>query len=163
MSGQIDMGQIARRGFTLVEILSVMAILVLFLAVATPAVIDWGRASRMRAARATVQASLGLAREVAMAHDQPVTWYATNLVQGEMGVLWLEFEEKLYGSSNRLGRGLVFTLDADTRVAFRGDGTLDGEDAWIGIFEESRGEAGLVSSVRVYRVTGETEIWHASE
>ena len=163
MTTQTRTGQARRRGFTLVEILSVMAILVLFLTIATPAVIDWGRASRMRAARATVQASLGLAREVAMAHDRDVTWYATNLQQRKSGALWLELEEELYGSTNRLARGFVFNPDANMSVAFKGDGTLQGSDAWIGIFEESRGESGLISSVRVYRVTGETEIWHASE
>jgi prepilin-type N-terminal cleavage/methylation domain-containing protein len=150
-------------GFTLIEILSVMSILVIFLSIATPAVIDWGRASRMRAARTTVQSSLGLAREVAMAHSREVTWYATNLLHSESGALWLEFDEALYGQSNRLGRGLVFDINADMQVAFNGDGTLKSGDAWIGIFEESRGEGGLVSSVRVYRVTGETEIWHTSE
>ncbi len=149
-----------RRGteaFTLTELLVVLTLVVLLLSLAGPAVIDWGRTARVRSGAAAVVASLTRARAEAMAQADTVTWRATNVAARSSWAYAMHLgadEPELLGSTNYLARGLWLGYEEGVAVTFKSDGTVLGPDLALPLWEQERGDRGLIVTVMVSRVTG---------
>ena len=95
-----------RRGFTLVELLVVMAIAGLLLAVTPPLVSSAFPGVELKAAARRTAGALRLAREIAIAQGRAAAW----LVDVEKNRYWIEDDHR----SGRIPRGLEIELVAAT-------------------------------------------------
>jgi prepilin-type N-terminal cleavage/methylation domain-containing protein len=148
-------------GFTLVELLSVMAIMTIVLSIAVGAAMDWGRGTGMRGAARNVKSSLDLARQWAMTRGVTTTFLCGNAVSAGRGYFLITNAFGMFGNTNYVAQGVGFAAGATARIDFLPDGSCAGADAeWpngcaaLVLRELSRGEAGLSATVRVYRTTG---------
>ena len=159
-----------QNGFTLLELVCVMAIMALLLAMLLPAYVDWGRGSAMRGSLLNVQASLSLARQLAMTRATRTRFDYGNLASEptgyyrilDVGVALTTTNELALTTTNYLADGVLFNIGTDTvvRIEFKPDGTCAG---WSGnavalvLREvEERGSAGLAATVTIHRLTGHT-------
>jgi len=124
---QVPSCGVGARGFTLVELLVVLAIAGLLLATTPPLVSAVLPGVQLKAAAREIAATLRLTRELAIARGQPVAW----MFDVERGGYWIEGD----GRGGRLPSGLRLKLVAaaeelrDERhgaIRFYPDGTASG-------------------------------------
>ena len=163
-----------RKGFTLIEILAVLAIMMLMMGMAMFAFVDFGAGAKMRASVLQFKGALSQARQNAITHrvrtyvlygNYPTRgWYViSNEVDGVMGV------------TNVIGEGVAFDHEPGIdswALEFKLDGSCDSDcdndgasaDDWDGnqrkiiLYEHARAAAGggeyLSTTVQVFRLTG---------
>jgi prepilin-type N-terminal cleavage/methylation domain-containing protein len=149
-------------GFSLIELLSVMAIVLILLALAVDASLGWGRRAGLRAGTAEVGAALDLARQWARTHGRPTTFAYGNTAGRECGYVVLrDAVHGAIGHSNHLATGVVFTNDGPDSIVFLPDGTCDGPpSSWpadrrtILLEREAGTGTALTATITVFRLTG---------
>lgn len=167
-------------GFTLIEILMVLAIMMLLMGMAMFAFVDFGREAKMRTATLNFRSAFNGARQNAITHRQRTYlvygnvpgmgsppgsppqrgyYYLTNAVDGVMG------------TTNYLTDGVVFTNSPDYgtplfgpwSVGFKLDGSAidvpstadwSGDQRKIVLYESGRDANYIASTVQVFRLTG---------
>lgn len=155
--------KIARRslgegGFTLIELLAIMAIMVILFGIATAASVHWGRAARMRSSVQKIHASLSQARQWAVTHHFPTAFVPGNDLSVRRGYFAITNDSQgIIGITNYLANGTVWTNDLEPLI-FLPDGSLDSHsDRDLIVTEYNKGDAGLVHTITVYRVTGHAQ------
>jgi prepilin-type N-terminal cleavage/methylation domain-containing protein len=169
-----------RKGFTLIEILVVLAIMMIMMGMAMFAFVDWGRGAKLRTAVTNFRTAFTHTRQHTVTHRRrtallygnaappgspPGTppnrgWYAiANPVDGLMGV------------TNYLPEGIIITNEPGIdswALRFKLDGSCDSDcdddgssgDDWTGnqrkilLIEGGRGTNALIYTVQVFRLTG---------
>jgi prepilin-type N-terminal cleavage/methylation domain-containing protein len=157
----------ARSGFTLIEMLAVIAIMGLMMAVTVGGFLHWGRNSAMRGAVMNVRAGLGMARQYAITH-RAVTAFSFGNSRGEMDVdtgwYTITATNALIGTTNFLPKGIAFTNDPSQNTMFDGgqisfnfDGSCVGQavSATTNIVIMNRHVGlNLTATTVVYKLTG---------
>jgi prepilin-type N-terminal cleavage/methylation domain-containing protein len=170
MARQLTAG---RSGFTLIEILAVLAIMLLVMGLSLFAFMDFGRGARIKGAVLEFRAALSQARQDAVTFRRRTTlsygsrnsrgyYVISNAVDGVVGVTNY-FKEGLW-LTNQLPsirvRAFQFKLDGSCELDLDRSGSMTGE--WeapnffrhVLLFERDRGALGLSATVRVYQLTG---------
>jgi len=157
----------ARSGFTLIEMLAVIAIMGLMMAVAVGGFLHWGRNSAMRGAVMNVRAGLGMARQYAITH-RVVTDFSFGNSKSEMDVNtgWytIAATNALIGTTNFLPKGIAFTNDPSEPTMFDGgqlsfnfDGSCVGEAVPATtniVIANSHVGLNITATTVVYKLTG---------
>ncbi|MGI6495957.1 MAG: hypothetical protein ACOX5G_07685 [Kiritimatiellia bacterium] len=114
-----------RGGYTLIELVSAMALVVALLMAAVAAYPSWGRIHAMRAAESLMMGELQRARQFAVTHGRPVRLCITNSVPDSprppLGRIWVSCATPdiadttgqfplCIGKTNDLPRGVFFVL-----------------------------------------------------
>ncbi len=144
------------RAFTLIELLSVLAVMLIVLTMAVFAVIDWGRTTGMRASVVTVEHALTMARQRAVAQREP-TVFVCSLPETVPGAFVITNATGLLGETNYLRRGIAFAPDSTATIRFSPRGG-PGADAVLILQEINRGVHALSSTISVSGVTGQTTV-----
>jgi prepilin-type N-terminal cleavage/methylation domain-containing protein len=169
----------SRRGFTLIEILVVLAIMMIMMGMAMFAFVDWGRGARLRTAVMNFRTAFGHTRQHTVTYRTRTTlWYGNAIPPGAPGGTppnrgWYAISnatEGLMGTTNYLPEGVVFSNQTGITswaLKFRLDGSCDndcdddtGTSDWSGnqrkimLIEAGRGTNSLVHTVQVFRLTG---------
>ncbi len=155
---------VARQGFTLVELLACLAIMIVLLSLGAAASGQWGRPARMRRAERETKSALDTARQWAVTHQTRTVFYDENDSDGR-ALYWMEAHRHggTIGITNMLPAGIVWSNNWPV-IAFQPDGTLEGDsDRDIVIAERADRPRPLVSTVRVYRVTGQAVVLTGGE
>ena len=155
------MRKILPSAFTLIELLSVMAIMVILLAIALGVSTDWGRSAGMRSSVLGVKSALAMARQWAVTYRVRTTFAYTNTSSCERGYyVVFDTENGNVGNTNYLARDIVFTNNL-TPIEFELDGSCQWRDSGddsstraIVLLERHRGNNRLISTITVFRVTG---------
>lgn len=161
-----------RQGFTLIEILMVLAIMMLMMGMAMFAFVDWGRGAKMRAAALNFRAAFNQARQHAITYRVRTHLIYGNTPPPGRGFYYLSnAADGVMGTTNYTADGVVFTnLDGVTslNLEFKLDGSCDSDCDdipatldWVGnqrkivIFEGSRvGGTYIASTMQVFQLTG---------
>jgi prepilin-type N-terminal cleavage/methylation domain-containing protein len=148
-----------KHGFTLVEILCVMAIMVLLLTLALANTRGWGRGVGMRSATAGVRACLRLTREWAMTHGSVTEFQYGNAGLPARGYyVVFSHRDGNVGATNFLPSGVIFATNTPLPLAFEPDGSCSGASnaaaTLIAMTEPSGGTNALTSTIKVYHASG---------
>lgn len=161
------------KGFSLLEMIAVMGLLLLLLAIAVGVSLDAGRGTAFRGAVRTLKCGLGQARQAAVSGNAQVSF-----VYGNTGAVDRISSNGYFvissstntaglwdGNVNHLPAGVCFTDGRRLTLSFRADGSCGGSDAdWPGgsrdlvLWEAARKEGGLTATVRVMRATGTADV-----
>lgn len=108
----------AKTGFTLVELISVMVVMVLVLTIAIGAHLMWKRQNALDAVAMQVFAHLSLARQYAITQAVPTTFTASNrALKHNPAVGTLSLDTDFVAPTNAPDRGLFFVSTASTNDA----------------------------------------------
>ena len=143
------------RGFTLLELLCVLGLIVFLLSVALGSSLGWGRASGLRASVLEVKSSLTLTRQLAVTHGTRASVFYGNFttpVPSGHYVVSTNDGSAIIGETNYLPKGFVFATNDAGSVAFQPDGTSTGDTDIV--VREVRGANFLAATVTVGRATG---------
>lgn len=158
-------------GFSLIELLCVMALVLILLLIALPSTTDWGRGAGMRTSVANLRSSLAVARRWAVSHGTRTRLECGNDQSVNRGFCVVRNADGTrIGHTNYLAKGIGFgtniiggmTFDTNGvgNVAFKSDGSCVALAAtnWqaldIVLVEPDRFPGGLKSTILVYRTTG---------
>lgn len=146
-------------GFTLVEILAILAIFVILMSIAAASSVHWGRAARIRSSTQKARAALDQARQWAISHGIPTAFAFANDPALSRGCFFVSNAvHGTIGYAQYLAAGVVWT-NAGGEIVFRADGTADEPaDRQIVLVEANKGDRGLAATLTVYRVTGRVRL-----
>ena len=114
-----------RTGFTLLELMAVMAIVVLLLTLALPSFVGWGRSAAVSRSAESVRATLDAARQRAVSRCQPITVTFSNAPSSPpQAICLVEGPDGRIGDPNRLAPGVEWT-NTVSMLTFSGDGSCD--------------------------------------
>ena len=160
-----------RAGFSLLELMAVMALMVILLSIALISQVDWGRSKALNGALRGTKSNLGLARQMAVTHHTTAIFVYGNdtSVTPNRGYHYIATNDTdaLISNTNFLPKGMAYTNDGPLTLEFGADGTGAGDSSeWPGgyrdlvIYEPERasGESCLWATVRVARVTGTARV-----
>jgi len=183
-----ELKQVRRRGFTLIEILAVLAIMMLMMTIAMFGFLDFGRGARLRAGLLEFRSILAHARQDAVTYRRRTTvyygsipppgappgtpanrgyYYVSNAVEGVVGVTNF-FKEGLLLTNDVASvriQAFQFKLDGSCELDFDRSGSMSGEwqnpNFWrdVLIYETGRGGNYLSATTRVYQLTGLVKKW----
>ena len=149
-----------RQGFTLLEILAVLTIMMIMMGMAMFAFVEWGRGGALRSATNNVKAGIARARTHTITFREPSWIVCTNTSTGILRGYYFvaNAADGLLGVTNFLPEGLAFTTDTDSPLTFKLDGSLEGGAAtkYVEIYEPFRPAGGVINRIRVYPLTGRT-------
>lgn len=158
-------------GFSLLELLAVMALMIILLSIALTSSLDWGRSKALRGAVRGTISRLGLARQMAVTHHTTAIFVYGNdtSVTPSRGYHYIATNETdaLVSNTNFLPKGMAYTNNIPLMLEFRADGTGAGESSeWPGGYRDlviceptrTNGENCLWATVRVARVTGTARV-----
>jgi type II secretory pathway pseudopilin PulG len=158
-----------RGGFTLIEILVVLAIMMMMMAMAMFAFVDFGRGAKMRAGALSFRSAFNGARQHAITHRTRTYLFYGNTPSPMRGYYVVSNAANgVMGSTNFMPVGVVFSNQTESwAFQFKLDGSCpyDSDDNpattdWImnqravAIVEGGRGTNSLATSVQVFRLTG---------
>ncbi len=145
-----------RHGFTLIELLAVLAVMLVVLSMTVFSVIDWSRATGMRASLQTIERGLAMARQQAMAQRERTVFVCSppDIVPGAFTIT---NALGLIGETNYLRQGIAFAEDGAEVVCFEPRGDVRGEQCLI-LREANRGANAMTATVRVDAITGESAV-----
>lgn len=132
---------LSHAGYTLLEMVAVLALMTVLLTLAVGAYLGWGQAHALNAAESLLLTGLTRAREFAVTQRRDTTLTATNLTVslGQRGYFSLSYTgedgvARPLGPTNTLPRGVFFAFDNTDAVGvtFRSDGACADDDAWAG-------------------------------
>ena len=162
----------ACRAYTLIELLSVLAIFIILLSIAVASSVHWGRAARMRGSVQKAKASLEQARQWAVTHGVPTDFVFTNsvfrddvntnIIRGCYAIT--NFTQGLIGTTNYLAKGIVWSNcpewpESAGVIRFLADGSLDAAtNRQLVLFEPNKGANALMTTLTIYRVTGRAKV-----
>jgi prepilin-type N-terminal cleavage/methylation domain-containing protein len=153
----LDVGCSNGRGFTLIEVLSVMAIMTLLLAIALGSALGWGRSSGLRASVLNVKPSLALTRQLAVTHSVTTSFVFSNVVSPVACGYYVVTTNDLtagFGETNYLPKGFVFDTSTWSRVDFMADGACTNASDPTVVIREIRSVNYLATTITVVRTTG---------
>jgi prepilin-type N-terminal cleavage/methylation domain-containing protein len=148
----------SRRAFTLIEMLTVMAIMMVMMAFAIINFLQWGRGAAMRGAVLNIKSSLVVTRQWAVTHRARTDFVYGNCASpsgGQSGYYMVSNSvDGVVGSWNYLPKQITFVITntANTAVtnSFLMDGTIaGGADLLIGICSTTR-----TNLLQVFQFTG---------
>ena len=103
-----------KRGFTLLELITVMAIMMILMGMAMLAFVDWGRGAAMRSALMSVRTALSQARQHAVTYRVPTCILCTNSASPLRGYyLVTNRTDGIIGTTNYLPEGIAFGDESD--------------------------------------------------
>ncbi len=155
-------GIAGRRGFTLIEMLAVMAIMAILMAIAVAAYVDWGRGAAMRGAVLNVQCALINARQWTITYNARTTFTYGNTISpasgSQQGYYTLTNSvQGIIGSTNCLPEGVIFDGTVPDSVTFKLDGSCGGIGTKKIVLKENRAN-GLTNIISVYMLTGRASV-----
>jgi prepilin-type N-terminal cleavage/methylation domain-containing protein len=153
-----------RQGFSLVELLFVMAIVTVMLGLALSAASHWDRGTRMRGAVMNMKSGLGKARQLAMTYNWRVvfSYGNTNALSQSTCAYYVisSTVDGIIGNTNYFPAGV--TNCRVGYIEFRSDGTCKEGGDWpegsstkdLVLSTLNHGTNMLTATIRVFRVTG---------
>lgn len=157
-------GKTNTRGFTLIEILAVLTIMMIMMGMGMFAFVEWGRGSALRSATSNVMAGISRARTHTITYREPTWLVCSNAMTPLLrGYFYVEnAADGLMGVTNFLPEGLAFTEGTDSPLTFNLDGSVDLEGLetyrYVEIYEPFRPGGGTTNRIRVYGLTGRTVV-----
>jgi prepilin-type N-terminal cleavage/methylation domain-containing protein len=147
-----------RRAFTLIEMLTVMAIMMVMMAFAMVNFLQWGRGAAIRGAVMNVKSSLVCARQWAITHRTKTDFVYGNCASPSGGwngyYLLSNVVDGVVGSTNYLPKQVVFTNADVVTNRFLMDGTIEGgADKFIGIRNNT-----TTNVLQVFQFTGRAKL-----
>jgi len=151
-------GKTNTRGFTLIEILAVLTIMMIMMGMGMFAFVEWGRGSALRSATSNVKAGISRARTHTITYREPTWLVCSNAMTPLLrGCFYVEnAADGVMGVTNYLPEGLAFTEDTDSPLVFKLDGSLEGSAAprYVEIYEPFRPSGAATNRIRIYPLTG---------
>ena len=151
-----------RRGFTLLELLVVLAIMGLIMGTSIASYFSMGQGARMRGAVSTIQSSLALARQRAILHQKPISVvFLTITKRFDLPESAYAFQDEAtgqrYGEVMHVPSGIDLDLSklSDDRITFRPSGAADEVTSTI---ELSQAGSTVNWQITVYGLTGLTMV-----
>lgn len=149
-------------GFSVIELLCVMALVLILLVIALPSTTDWGRGAGMRTSAANLRSSLAVARRWAVSHGTRTRLVCGNDASATRGYCVVRSAAGTrVGHTNYLAKGIGFDTNSVGIIEFDPDGSCTGATTnWsadvrnIVLVEPNRLATGLRSTIMVYRTTG---------
>ncbi len=167
-----------RSGYTLLEMVAVLALMATLLTLAVGAFLGWGQTHAVNAAEVQMLTGLARAREYAVTQRRETILTATNVTValGQRGYFNLSFigddgVARPLGPTNALPRGVRFALDGQdpASVAFRPDGACADDVAWsdlttrrFAFVHQARAQT-LRRTIEVSRLTGLARVQRPEE
>jgi prepilin-type N-terminal cleavage/methylation domain-containing protein len=155
-------------GFSLLEMLAVLAIIGILTGMLATTGVTWDRAERERASEREVRNAMCAARHNAMAHNT-TAWLRYGANADGRGFFSVDTaREGLIGSTGRLARGVGF-LPASGRIAFGRDGrgSADTDPPWtngaheLALVRISSGTTSpAICRIQVMALSGAVEVSH---
>jgi prepilin-type N-terminal cleavage/methylation domain-containing protein len=147
----------SRRAFTLIEMLTVMAIMMIMMAFAMVNFLQWGRGAAMRGATLNVKSSITCTRQWAVTHRTRTDFVYGNCPSpsgvGQSGYYFVSNGvDGMVGSTNFLPKQILFAITnaAIMTNSFLMDGTMkSGTNVFIGICNNNR-----TNVLQVFQFTG---------
>jgi prepilin-type N-terminal cleavage/methylation domain-containing protein len=149
-------------GFTLIEMLAVLAIMGLMMGLTIGAFNHWGRGSRLRGSLLHLKSSMSMARQFAITRRVRTTFACGNTANGDRGYYSITRNDSgaQVGATNYLADGIVFSNQTYS-VEFRLDGSCEtGTGAapmTMTIMERNQGAA-LIADIKLYPLTGRVKV-----
>lgn len=153
--------QLHNMGFTLIEMLAVMAIMLILMTIAMVNFFEFGKRAAMRGAILDVKSSLVSARQWAITHRDRTTFCYGN-IDGPPArgyILTTDSEGQYLGNTNYLPAGIVFTNSATNTIIFKLDGSCAGSVnvRRIAMFATNTLNA-VTNYIEVYPLTGRAKL-----
>lgn len=103
-----------RCGFTLLELITVLAIMIIIMASAVVSIVGIRRGAEMRGGVSAVRATIAAARQAAVTRRERVTVHfeLNNSQRSDSRAFWVTDSDGQIGETNYLSRGLVFAPSA---------------------------------------------------
>jgi len=157
-----------RNGFTMIELLAVMAIMGIMMGITVVAFMNFGRHAAMKGAVLNVRTSLSLARQYAITHRVKTKFEfgnTNNPMNVRTGWYSITATNTVVDPTNFLTEGVAFTdgtndlpIGARPWIEFKLDGSCSGDVAPpttnLFITEGHASGISLTSTTRVYKLTG---------
>ena len=149
-----------RRAFTLIEMLTVLAIIAFIMGLSIGAFRDFGRGAGMRGSMLHAKSGFNMARQYAITHRIHTTIHYANLDGEAQGYYYIMIPtNRLVGTTNYLSSGVAFSTGSGFEtnpVTFNFDGSCrdDATSITIGLEEWGMSTNGLTGTLRLNTLTG---------